>query len=205
MRSRGCEQIKIFFRRRDNLCKTLPIATGSSVERKSAMKAVKLSLVVRSVSIVLALCLIGALASVVSAQTDPRVGTWKLNLAKSKFVPGPAPKSLTLTYEATATGLTGLTQGTDQEGKPINPDKNKVTIILDGKDHKTQTTNAAYNTTAWTRVDANTWNIVRKKDGKTTQTVKNVVSKDGKTLTITTTGVNAEGKTINNKAVYDKQ
>ena len=169
------------------------------------MRSVKLSLVVRGLPIVLALCLVAALASVASAQTDPRVGTWKINLAKSKFVPGPAPKSLTLTYEATATGLTGLTQGTDQEGKPINPDKNKVTIILDGKDHPTQTTNAAYNTTAWKRIDANTWNIVRKKDGKTTQTVKNVVSKDGKTLTITTTGVNAEGHTINNKVVYDKQ
>jgi hypothetical protein len=169
------------------------------------MKAAKVSLGVRGVSIVLALCLVGALASVVSAQTDPRVGTWKLNLAKSKYVPGPTPKSLSITYEATATGLTSLATGTDQEGKPINPNKNKVTIILDGKDHKTETTNAVYNTTAWTRVDANTWNVVRKKDGKTTQTVKNVVSKDGKTLTITTTGVNAEGKTINNKAVYDKQ
>ncbi|HEY3042932.1 MAG TPA: hypothetical protein VGJ39_02845 [Vicinamibacterales bacterium] len=160
---------------------------------------------VRGVSIVLAVCAIGVLASVVSADTDPRVGTWKLNLAKSKYVPGPTPKSLTITYEATATGLTALTQGTDQEGKPINPEKNKVTITLDGKDHPTQTTNAAYNTTAWKRVDANTWNVIRKKDGKTTQTVKNVVSKDGKTLTITTTGVNAEGHTINNKAVYDKQ
>src|SRR3989441_8367952 len=133
------------------------------------MKSVKL--VVRGVSIVWAVCAIGVLASVVSADTDPRVGTWKLNLAKSKYVPGPTPKSLTLTYEATATGLTALTQGIDDAGKPINPDKNKVTITLDGKDHPTQTTNAVYNTSAWTRIDANTWNVVRKKDGKTTQTV----------------------------------
>ena len=167
------------------------------------MKSVKL--VVRGVSIVVAMCAIGALVSVVSADTDPRVGTWKLNLVKSKYVPGPTPKSLTLTYDATATGLTALTQGIDDMGKPINPEKNKVNVILDGKDHPTQTTNAVYNTSAWTRVDANTWNVVRKKDGKVTQNVKNVVSKDGKTLTITTTGVNAEGNTINNKAVYDKQ
>src|SRR2546425_2410657 len=130
------------------------------------MTAVKL--VVRGV---LAVCAIGVLVSVVSADTDPRVGTWKLNLAKSKYVPGPTPKSLSLTYEATATGLTALTQGIDDAGKPINPDKNTVTIILDGKDHPQQTTNAVYNTSAWTRIDANTWNVVRKKDGKTTQTV----------------------------------
>jgi hypothetical protein len=166
------------------------------------MKSVKLSLVVRAA---LALCVVGALASVASAQSDPRVGTWKMNLAKSKFVPGPAPKTLSITYEASGSNLTALTQGTDQEGKPINPDKTKVNVILDGKDHPTQTTNAAYNTTSWKRIDANTWNVIRKKDGKTTQTVKNVVSADGKTLTITTTGVNAEGNTINNKVVYDKQ
>jgi hypothetical protein len=167
------------------------------------MTSVKLA--VRGVSIVMAVCFVAALASVVSADGDPRVGTWKLNLAKSRYVPGPAPKSLTLTYEATATGLSALTQGTDDKGSPINPDKNKVNIILDGKDHPTQTTNAAYNTTAWKRVDANNWNIVRKKDGKITQNAKNVVSKDGKTLTITTRGTNAEGKTFNNRAVYDKQ
>ena len=29
------------------------------------------------------------------AQADSQVGTWKLNLAKSKYSPGPAPKSAT--------------------------------------------------------------------------------------------------------------
>jgi hypothetical protein len=164
------------------------------------MKAVRI--VVRGV---LAVCAIGMVASVVSADTDPRVGTWKLNLAKSRYVPGPTPKSGTITYEATATGLTSLTQGIDDQGKPINPDKTKVNIIIDGKDHPTPTTTGVYNTSAWKRIDANSWTVVRKKDGKITQNVKNVVSADGKTLTITTRGVNAEGKTINNRAVYDKQ
>ena len=31
---------------------------------------------------------------------DNNVGTWKLNLAKSKYSPGPAPKSQTLKIEA---------------------------------------------------------------------------------------------------------
>jgi hypothetical protein len=36
------------------------------------------------------------LAGTMLAQpTDPQVGTWKLNLAKSKYSPGPAPKSAT--------------------------------------------------------------------------------------------------------------
>jgi len=167
------------------------------------MRSVKV--VVRGVSIALATCLIGAFA-LVSAQSNAAVvGTWKMNSAKSKYVPGPAPKSLTITYEATANGFTAMNQGVDNEGKPINPDKNKVNIIFDGKDHPTQTTNTVYNTSSWKRIDANSWTATRKKDGKTTQTVKTVVSADGKTLTITTSGVNAEGQTINNKVVYDKQ
>jgi hypothetical protein len=32
-------------------------------------------------------------------QSNPLIGTWKLNLAKSKFSPGPPPKSQTLTFE----------------------------------------------------------------------------------------------------------
>ena len=170
------------------------------------MNAVKLpTVVVRSVPIVLSLCLVGALASVAAAQGEPRVGTWKVNLAKSKFIPGPAPKTLTITYEMNGSDLTSLAVGTEQDGKPINPDKVKVNIKLDGKDHPTVTTNTAYNTTAWTRVDAHNWTLVRKKDGKITQNVKNAVSTDGKTLTITTKGVNQEGQTLNNVAVYDKQ
>jgi hypothetical protein len=157
------------------------------------------------ISVVLAVCLIIALASVASAQSDPRIGTWKANLTKSRFIPGPAPKNLTITYEADGSDLKSLTQGTEQDGKPINPDKLKVSIKLDGKDHSTVTTNAAYDTTSWKRIDANKWEIARKKDGKVTQTVTNVVSPDGKTLTITTKGVNATGQTLNNKVVYDKQ
>jgi hypothetical protein len=37
-----------------------------------------------------------------SAQTsDPLAGTWELNLGKSKFSPGPPPKSETRTYDVT--------------------------------------------------------------------------------------------------------
>jgi hypothetical protein len=38
------------------------------------------------------------------AQDNPFAGTWKLNLTKSKFEPGPAPKSLTRTIVAQGDG-----------------------------------------------------------------------------------------------------
>ena len=32
-------------------------------------------------------------AALLAAQADPRVGTWNLNVEKSKYSPGPAPKT----------------------------------------------------------------------------------------------------------------
>src|SRR5260370_27461379 len=47
-----------------------------------------------------------ALAAAASAQTDPQVGTWKLNLAKSKYNGGTAPKSSTVVVETADGGKT---------------------------------------------------------------------------------------------------
>ncbi|MDA1095137.1 MAG: hypothetical protein O3A25_17990, partial [Acidobacteria bacterium] len=46
-----------------------------------------------------------AFAVTVSAQTNSEVGTWKINLAKSTFSPGPAPKSRTVVYAAAGQGV----------------------------------------------------------------------------------------------------
>ena len=35
---------------------------------------------------------------------DPAYGVWKLNVAKSKYSPGPAPKEMTVTIEGPACG-----------------------------------------------------------------------------------------------------
>ncbi len=50
--------------------------------------------------------LAGALSA--TAQSDPFVGTWRLNVAKSTYSPGPAPKSITSIYEAAGTGIQGV-------------------------------------------------------------------------------------------------
>jgi hypothetical protein len=39
------------------------------------------------------------------AQSNPLVGIWKLNVEKSKYNPGPAPKSLTRTVEPNGDGV----------------------------------------------------------------------------------------------------
>ena len=54
------------------------------------------------------------------AQTDPTVGMWKLNLAKSTYAPGPAPKSEMRTYTASGkNGIKGKFDRVDAAGKPV--------------------------------------------------------------------------------------
>src|ERR1700680_4001582 len=97
------------------------------------MKLVNVStLVARRVVICIlaAFVLATALPQAGFAQGNPDVGTWKLNLAKSKYTPGPAPKSLTMNSEAVGQGLRVTFVGTDAEGKPT---KAVYLLIYDGK------------------------------------------------------------------------
>jgi hypothetical protein len=160
---------------------------------------------VGGISIMLAMCSLGTLKSVASAQGDPQVGTWELNLAKSTFSPGPPPRRQTLTYTSEGQGLTAvlLLQGIDASGKPINPDASNLVIIFDGRDHPTP--NANYEVSVWKRISPDRYEVTRKKAGKVVLTSTHIVSKDGKLMTITTKGADANGHPINNVRVYDRK
>jgi len=138
----------------------------------------------------------------VLTQADPQVGVWKLNVAKSKYSPGPVPTSATTTIEAVG-------KGTKVSVDQTMPDGSKrqwsVTADYDGKDMPVAGNNPDADTIARTRVNASTVRTVSKKGGKVTTTQTSAVSADGKTRTVTTKGVNAKGQTVNNVAVYDRQ
>lgn len=132
---------------------------------------------------------------------DPFVGTWTLNLAKSKYSPGPAPKSTTTTVEAMGKGYK-VSVKTEPASGPAQ--EWTYTSNLDGKDVPISGNNPNADMLAVKRVDANTLEVVYKKGGKITTRQKNVVAADGKTRTVTTTGTDAEGQKVNNVAVYEK-
>src|SRR6266852_758984 len=125
--------------------------------------------------------LLAVLVPVVSLNaqaTDPTLGTWKLNVAKSKYTPGPPPRSLTVTFEATdatGKGVKVTTAGIDAQG---NPTGTQYTANYDGKDYPV-TGSPDYDAVTLKRIDAWTVEMTRKKGGKVVQTVGRVVSKDG--------------------------
>ena len=142
-----------------------------------------------------------AFAGVALAQTDTAVGSWKLNTSKSRYDPGPMPKSNMVTITAVANGVHVVAKGEDAAGKPTGID---YTATYDGKDSPVKGA-PAYDSTSMKRVDANTTEQIRKKEGKTVQTVTRKISADGKTMTVTTRGKDENGRTLNTVAVYDKQ
>jgi hypothetical protein len=125
-------------------------------------------------------------------------GTWKLNLEKSKYNPGPPPKSLTTTIEATEDGVKATNTGERADGTPIN---GSFTAKYDGKYDPMNGGGA--DSIAIKEVDVNTHTFTNKRNGKVVGRGQSKVS--GNTLTRTSKGTDAEGKKFDNTAVYDKQ
>jgi hypothetical protein len=137
------------------------------------------------------------------AADDPLIGTWKLNVAKSKFSPGPGYKSQTLKYEPASNGGLKLTADiVDAQGKQLH---DGYTAVYDGKEYPMAAPSSNADTVKLERIDAYTTVRTNKKDGKPTMIQKRTVSKDGKTMTVTTTGTNGQGQQLNNVQVYDRQ
>jgi len=130
------------------------------------------------------------------------LGTWKLNVEKSKFNPGPAPKSSVLTYEAAGEATKVTNEGVNAQG---NPTKSVFGPFANDGKPSPVTGVPDFSESTYKKVNDTTVEFVRLKDGKEVQRGTRVVSSDGKTLTFTTKGVNAGGQQIDNVAVYEKQ
>jgi hypothetical protein len=152
---------------------------------------------------VVALGLVVVFAGTTLAQPgSSNLGTWKLNLAKSTFSPGTAPKSATFTNVVAGAGIKSTSDSVAADGTARH---SEYTMVYDGKDNPLTGNSLSGDVVAGTRVDASTLTFVYKKGGKVTVTTTNVASSDGKTYTITAKGTNAQGQPVNSVAVYDKQ
>jgi hypothetical protein len=151
--------------------------------------------IVKKLIVGIAITAIGAFAA------DNSLGTWKLNMAKSKFSPAAPVKNLTSTREASDGGVKVTSTGERADGAAVNA---SYTAKYDGKD--SPVTGSPYDTIAIKQVNANTFTFTQKKTGgKYNVSGRTVVSKDGKSMTSTLKGTNADGKAYHATMVYDKQ
>ena len=148
--------------------------------------------------------LVGAILAIgtgTALAADAVVGTWKLNVAKSTFSPGPAPKSQTRSYAESAQGMTLTIKTTAADGK-----ESTVTLTYkdDGKPYPVSG-NPDFDMVSVTRVDALTAHSTQTKAGATVGSGIRTVSKDGKTLTFAQRGAHAAGGKYDDVFVYDRQ
>jgi hypothetical protein len=132
---------------------------------------------------------------------DPMVGTWKLNLSKSNYSPGPGPKSAINKFEPWEDGIKATIDLVDAQGNKIHAE---VAARFDGEDYPIKGSPIA-DAVSLKRVNDRQTDVIWKKDGKVVMTGKSVVSADGKTTTVTQTGKDPQGRAVNNLAIYDKQ
>jgi hypothetical protein len=130
--------------------------------------------------------LICAATALAALGADNTIGTWKLNVEKSKYTPARMPvRSLTVVREAADGGVKQTTTGEQTSGTQINA---SYTAKYDGKDVPV-TGNAPYDTIAVKQVNANTLTDERKKTGGPYKgSGRTVVSDGGKIMTTTVKG-----------------
>jgi hypothetical protein len=153
--------------------------------------------------IALALCVFG---SVAQAADDPQLGTWKLDLARSKFVTGTPPRSSIATVKPY--GKDGADLTVDQVTAGGDKFQIHYSAEYDGKPNpRTETGPGAIagQTVTLKRTDPRTVERIVYLAGKPVGSEHWVISADGKTRTVTQFGTDAKGKPIDNLQVYVRQ
>jgi len=132
---------------------------------------------------------------------DHFAGTWKQDMAKSKYSPGPGPKSVLVKSEAIENGLKVAVDTVDAQGKSIHAE---WTGKFDGKDYPVKG-DPNRDAVSLKKIDDYTLEVTNKKEGKVTTVNREEFARDGKTRKITVAGTNAQGQKINNVTVWERQ
>lgn len=127
-------------------------------------------------------------------------GTWKLNLAKSKFSPGPAPKSMTLTYTVSADGVKIVSHVVSADGVAQH---SEMMAKDDGKEYPVAGHPTA-DSVSVKGLEGGKGQSTFKKGGKVTMVNVRSLSDDGKTLTVESKGTDEKGQPVHNVQVFER-
>ena len=145
-----------------------------------------------------------AITTVAALGADNSIGTWKVNIAKSKYTPAPIPvKSLTSVREAIPGGVKVTNTGERTDGTAINA---TYTAKYDGTAVAVTGSGSPYDSISIKQINANTFTYEAKQtNGKYHASGRTVISSDGKTMTTTAKGTDTNGAAMSLTLVYDKQ
>ena len=144
--------------------------------------------------------------AIVSMAADPNVGTWKLNLAKSKMPPSTqAPvKEETQVVKEVGDEMQVAVKGTRTDGSTFsnrhsNPKNGGIVTYQEGGPA------AGGPTYVYTLVAPGDAYVTVLRDGKQVSVVHGVVSKDGKTNRFTIKGTDAKGNPFEAVQMWERQ
>jgi hypothetical protein len=157
--------------------------------KERTMKLLKLS----SLSLVL-------MALPLFAADSAFVGTWKLNVDRSKFEPGPAMLFATVLIESSGKGL--KTTASNADGKGVASDL-MFDSPLDGTSSPVSGS-PVMDMISLQRMDDHTIAATATKEGKLVYADRRVVSADGQTLTITRDGTTPDGKKYRSTIILER-
>jgi hypothetical protein len=132
---------------------------------------------------------------------DLAVGVWKLDIDKSNFVLGPAPKASVMNIEVCADGLKLSTDTIDHRCNRVHIE---AAHKFDGKDYPL-TGSPVADTLSATRINDYKTEYVWRKQGNVAMATKIIVSLDGKSLRVIRTGIGSLGRMGDELLMYDRQ
>jgi hypothetical protein len=142
------------------------------------------------------------MAALATAANAPSfVGTWKLSLEKSKFDPGPPPKSQTVIYEMSGQDFKLIVMIEDAYSQQHT---RNATFRMDGKPYP-MSGNPNVDTISVQRISARETRTTEMRGSKIVGQLTSTISADGKTRTSRVTLMTADGRTEHNVTVYDRQ
>jgi hypothetical protein len=134
-----------------------------------------------------------------AAEQELLIGSWKLDVAKSRYTPGPPPRNETRTYARDEAGMKGTIRRQRDDGR-----QEVIEYRADFDREYPVMGTEAYDTIRLKRIDARTAEAVLSHAGRVFGTARRAISEDGKTLTIAFRQED-QGHLVNNIAIYRKE
>jgi hypothetical protein len=134
-----------------------------------------------------------------AASDDHIIGTWQLDVAKSKYSPGPGPVSETRTYRRGPNGIEGMIQRRFADGRT-----DRIEYVAEYDREYPVMGTQDYDHILLKRINARTAEAVLSHAGRLFGTARRVIDESGKTMTITFKRDSSGGTTVNNTAFYEK-
>jgi len=161
----------------------------------------------RLTSIFLAAVLAGGIATpfslhaaqVPTPSEDYIIGTWQLNVARSKYSPGPGPISETRTYGRGPNGIEGTIQRRFRDGR-----SERIEYVAEYDREYPVMGTEDYDHILMKRITSRMAEAVLSHAGRVYGTARRVIDESGRTMTISFKREVSSALTVNNTAIYEK-